>query len=370
MRVPSPIERAMFLGLLHVPASPGSAQVRVELRDDDFCRSCRVEVALRVTLGKGEGLPGRPYANTIATDSQGRFFLGFPETTGEPVWVFDRDGRIIRKLGRSGFGPGEFREVRTVRITPGDTLRVYDGSLGRVTVYSPALELVRTEPASAQLWDILWLEDGSVVINAEMRSAPRVGLPLHLVTREGRIKRSFGEDDVPYSPRNRRRFFRWLSAAPGGFWSTSYTNTYKVQRFDTSGRELARLERRAAWFPPTDEYWFPSKDRPPASELWGALQSTDSVLWVVARRGDETWHRGLSAPIHAEGRTIYPWASYEKVFDSVIEAVGVPEYRLLGSRRFDGVFFSVFGNGLAAMIRESPDGEPFVEIYQLRLRRL
>lgn len=341
----------------------------VMLSDENRCLSCHLEVRLLATLGRGGQFSSRPYPNTIAGDTQGRYFIGFPETQGEPVWVFDRRGQLMTKLGRSGSGPGEFREVRAVRITTGDTLRVYDGSLGRVTVFGPDLMMTRTEPAPTNLWDILWFADGSVVVSAEMRTAPRIGLPLHLVSRDGKITKSFGAKEETYSPRYRRKLFRWLSPAPGGFWSATYAHSYQLQRFNVTGQELAVLERRAGWFPWSEEYWFPTKSRPGAPELYGVAQGGDSVLWVVGRTGDKQWHEGLSAPIRAEGQDVYPWSNYEKVFDSVIEAVALPSHRFLAQKQFDGVFFSVFRDGRAGMIRESPDGEYYVEIYQLRLYR-
>lgn len=70
----------------------------------------------------------------LDVDSQGRVYVGDP--IGE-VWVLDPDLRLERRVGRRGFGPGEFRSVGTVRIVARDSLYVYDPDIQRFSVYAP-----------------------------------------------------------------------------------------------------------------------------------------------------------------------------------------------------------------------------------------
>ena len=84
----------------------------------------------------------------------------------EILW-FDRAGRLSRKTGRRGSGPGEFRGLNSVVVMRGDTILAYDGRLSRLTVLSASGELVRTQqlqalvPPSAKLVGRLQL--GSLV---------------------------------------------------------------------------------------------------------------------------------------------------------------------------------------------------------------
>ena len=80
------------------------------------------------------------YVTSMDVDSRGRIYVG--DWTNEQVTVFSPDGDILRRIGRRGEGPGEFRQVHIVQILPGDSLLVYDVALGRVSVFSPEADTV------------------------------------------------------------------------------------------------------------------------------------------------------------------------------------------------------------------------------------
>ena len=60
--------------------------------------------------------------------------------------LYDRTGRFIRSLGRSGAGPGEYRQVVRVGRLTGDTIATFDNMLGRISIFSPLGEFVRSVP--------------------------------------------------------------------------------------------------------------------------------------------------------------------------------------------------------------------------------
>jgi hypothetical protein len=57
---------------------------------------------------------------------------------------FDRDGRHLRSVGRRGSGPGEFEQIGGLWRFAGDSLAVWDLRQSRLSIFSPAGELVRT----------------------------------------------------------------------------------------------------------------------------------------------------------------------------------------------------------------------------------
>lgn len=59
--------------------------------------------------------------------------------------VFDHKGQLLRKLGREGAGPGEFRSVYSLLVI-GDTLAAYDWSTLRLTRYLATGRLLATQP--------------------------------------------------------------------------------------------------------------------------------------------------------------------------------------------------------------------------------
>lgn len=70
----------------------------------------------------------------------------------EAIRVFGPTGVLLRKLGRKGEGPGEFRRIGDLFIA-GDTLVAFDFALRRLTWYSILGSLLRTtrfQPSSGQ----------------------------------------------------------------------------------------------------------------------------------------------------------------------------------------------------------------------------
>ena len=68
--------------------------------------------------------------------------------------VYSATGTFLRRLSRTGSGPGEYRGIDGVARTAGDTLRVYDPTLRRLDVRGPSGAVVRSEPGvrAAAVW--------------------------------------------------------------------------------------------------------------------------------------------------------------------------------------------------------------------------
>jgi GNAT superfamily N-acetyltransferase len=135
------------------PAPPGEGAATQHPPPIEFHDSAGVKIAtVRVTpetphwridpepeliLGKVEGersyLFSRP--EFAACLSDGRVVVA-DFASGELRW-FDADGGFIRRIGRKGEGPWEFREFNRVVRLPGDTLVIYDRVNLRVTRVAP-----------------------------------------------------------------------------------------------------------------------------------------------------------------------------------------------------------------------------------------
>jgi hypothetical protein len=61
------------------------------------------------------------------------------------IRIFSPQGRLVRKLGRKGSGPGEFQAVHDLFVA-GDTLIAYDWYLRRLTHLLPAGDILGTRP--------------------------------------------------------------------------------------------------------------------------------------------------------------------------------------------------------------------------------
>lgn len=72
---------------------------------------------------------------SLDVDSQGRIYVADWMIPG--VTVLSPDAKLLRVSGRRGKGPGEFQNVSSVRVLPGDSVQVFDRGLSRLTVFAP-----------------------------------------------------------------------------------------------------------------------------------------------------------------------------------------------------------------------------------------
>lgn len=71
--------------------------------------------------------------------------IAVADRQADRVFVFGQDGRLLRTLGRSGSGPGEFTNIRGL-YPKGDSLLVHDLGQDRLTLFAPHGRVVRTVP--------------------------------------------------------------------------------------------------------------------------------------------------------------------------------------------------------------------------------
>ncbi|GIK22460.1 MAG: hypothetical protein BroJett005_18740 [Ignavibacteriota bacterium] len=72
--------------------------------------------------------------NDIQIDSKGQIFICGGINTC--IHLFSPKGKILRKIGKKGEAPGEYRYIWGIQITKGDSLIVYDGVQYRITIYA------------------------------------------------------------------------------------------------------------------------------------------------------------------------------------------------------------------------------------------
>ncbi len=66
------------------------------------------------------------------------------------LFLFDPSGRLVRRVGDRGEGPGQFENINQLSVTPGDTVYAYDRRLQRVSVFTRSGDLIRTIPIARE----------------------------------------------------------------------------------------------------------------------------------------------------------------------------------------------------------------------------
>lgn len=93
-------------------------------------------------VAAGDTVLGRP--TELSVDERGLIYV--TDVGRGAIIVIDSTGSIVRHIGRSGSGPGEFQGPRSVTLSH-DTLRLLDSGNGRIVVFTTEGSYVRSGPA-------------------------------------------------------------------------------------------------------------------------------------------------------------------------------------------------------------------------------
>ena len=114
---------------------------------------------------------------------------------------FAASGRFIRRIGRSGSGPGEFRQRYAMAVDGQNRLHVYDPGGRRISVYALSDTLavhLADQRIESVVNDICIIGDRRFVLTPEQ---PAI---IHELDRDGQAVRSFGAPEQPHRDVARR----------------------------------------------------------------------------------------------------------------------------------------------------------------------
>lgn len=282
------------------------------------------------------------------------------------VGVFDSAGRFVRRIGRSGGGPGEFRAVRSVGLGPGDSLWVTD-QLFRGHVFGPPTsgEFARTvrftRANTGRITPFGILSAGVYTSNG--------AVPPHLVDWNGALVREYGADSPTSDIHDRL-------GAPGlrdsaHIW-VPYANAYVLELLGADGSVHQRLERRVSWFPsdsgPSAYAWH---ERPRPS-IHAVNVGHDGLLWVLIRRAHREWQPQASAPIIRPGEPVAARRlgaiDPSEIFEGVLEVLDPRDGRLVATLEVSGGVLGFPAPDLLYEVRQDDLGRVNMHIWRLELQ--
>lgn len=179
----------------------------------------------------------------------GRIYVA--DDLGWNVLVFDRSGRLLRRLGRRGQGPGEFERPWYLAVDRYDSLFVWDAALGRISVFGPDFRFARgfATPGRWVVSGFTARADGTLLVGAFAGAAAG---SIHVLARDGRLLRSVGPSAD-------------ATGVPAGFASSllggsveesdegivySRRSPYGLVFHDRAGRRLRSCRGDARWTTP------------------------------------------------------------------------------------------------------------------------
>lgn len=128
----------------------------------------------------------------VEVDRRGGVLILDPSTT-HVAW-FHPDGRFIRNIGRSGSGPGEFREPWAMALDDRNRLHVYDQRRREIVIYA-LYDTVAVHVEDQRVESRV--EDMCVAGERRFAATLRDSTSIDEIDERGRVIRSFGSPEGP-----------------------------------------------------------------------------------------------------------------------------------------------------------------------------
>jgi hypothetical protein len=330
-----------------------------------LCRECQLELELQATLGTEEGEGHVDLSVTVARSE--RQYLVVNRSSPSEIRVFDLAGRFVRKVGRLGSGPGEFRLIWNMVVSPGDMLHVIDRENLRRTLLTPELEVAKTDrlPGNPYQRGYIPLRNGEWVLNAlapDSRGELRL---MHRLSEEGKIILSFGPSIGNQTPHNAYSgaFSRVLALAQGNEIFAAGSR-FRVERWaeDGSLKTVWELSGRD-WIEDTPAPGFFPGYNPRIEDI---RVDEEGRLWVLMRVGDPEWEDAIEVRRLGLGQA--PAAEitdHHGLWDSVVEVWDLNQARVIARKRFPQYFIRFLESGELASLPEMVG-----DVFQLKIFRL
>lgn len=221
--------------------SAAGAQEMVRLGPEPGCGECTIELKRTAVLSPQGNIQWNPGGVSVSTGPDGRFAVA-PTWWDPGVSIFDSEGRYLTRIGRSGEGPGEYREIQSVAYSADGDLFVIDPILRRVSVLNPDLEFVRAFRIDGNPAQVRFLPPDSVVVHVEQSRALRLFVA-------GEQIAAFGRSE----PDDQLAWFRRIAVGSDGMIWAARRGRYQIDGYRTDGRRVKTIIGDFDWFVPMEE---------------------------------------------------------------------------------------------------------------------
>lgn len=256
-----------------------------------------------------------------------------------------------------------------VRVGRGDSVRVVDRAQARITTFTPSLQMARMQRTGGYFYEIEFLNDaaGRYVITGMVSARSSIGLPVHLVSADGSVLRSFGSVEPIEDVRNTDLMWRNITPVDStGVWSAPLTE-YVLEHWNVDGRRLQRLVREVDWFRPHGSYGYPiDPHAPPTPGLMDVDYDDAGQVWAAIHVADPSWKDALGERPDPYGRPTIRILDEVEYYDTLVEIISPAEQKVVGRVRLDAPLLNLIGDGLVATRAFEGPGYPVIRIWEIQ----
>ncbi len=320
-------------------------------------------VQLQTSSGPGE-VSGPP--TSVVHLADGRYLVVEGGPFGGKPLVFGADGAFLDYLGRTGDGPGEFREVLAATQTRGDSVVV--ASRRSLRMLDPGLTQVRDAALPLQPQRI-WSDTSGNLLALGWRETPDSrGARLHLHDPSGVYLRSLSAVDSGLINVD----FVAVSDGGTGWWTVPMDGTYRIDHWSHDGHLDSGRRIAASWHPQVefDPAARMGPESPPLPRVQGLSRAGDGKLWVLGTLAAEGWKEALASVETSGGAdgtgSGLVFVSPDQLLDGVIDLIDLESGRQVASLELPELVSPVSGDTLFTA-REDSSGFWHVAIVRATL---
>jgi hypothetical protein len=318
------------------------------------CRTdCTIEKQLVVTLSGVEAIrrDARPQAtiigNRIVRDSRGRYAAVSPDF--RQLLIFDAAGKLLDSP-RPTYG-----RIVSLFVDPAGAVQAYDLSSGLLTFDGNYRVKTTTELPHAP---VLPLGRDRFLVRREGSTPTLVEHPLHVMSKDGNIVRSFGGDGSPFNSNDGLKNWRAVGLNPDGtIWSIAAGGRL-LERWDTAtGRRLSQVTVKSTWFRESSR---PAPQEQVANPAIVTIWAEEDLVWILYRVADPQWIPGRrpERELAAQGETAHLRS------DWVLEAVRSDTGTVVAMKSFDRILLRWDGSLAIASETASANRSGGVELWK------
>jgi hypothetical protein len=294
----------------------------------------------------------------ITADARGRYFvfaLPYPV-----IQEYDDAGRFVRSIGREGDGPGEFRWPQAVHVDDAGRVHVADGVHQRLTSLTGDGSAPRTLPLSPLNpgFELTAITPDSLLLTGYGLSSELAGEPLHVVSWEGGVERSFGASRGLEQGSDPVELVRSIHSVSADTLWVAPMDEYRIERWSLDG-ELRAVFLGDGSIGFDREELDEVRGLRPRTVLSAVRQDASGLVWVKLHVPRADWKDVVGAADEEE-------LSDLRLTDTLLEVVDPASGTVVASRRLPGRHTRFFGDHQIGEIAINPQ-DLSVEVLVLSL---
>lgn len=296
---------------------------------DQSAETCRTDC----TVGKRSvvmlsGVDTTRTGAMVVRDRRGRYAA--VSSDFRQVLVFDANGALLESP-RPSFG-----RVVSLFLHATGAVEAYDARAGSLLTlganYQEAAKTALPHTPS------LPLGGGRFLVAQQLATPALVGYPLHVMSKDGSIERSFGGDGGVFHSEDTYKNGRAVCLNPdGSIWSIAWGGRL-LERWDTSsGRRIAQVTVKSTWFRESSR---PAEEDEVANPIILTIWPDNDLVWILYKVADPKW-----IPRRTPEKDRVPVGEDpSRRFDWVLEAVRSDTGQVVAMKSFDRILLRRAGS--------------------------